>query len=109
MRGCSTAARFMRYGVQFAGGLAIGLALAGATEARAQSTDELVANPKKLEVIQQGCKTNAPWATDRLCREAAEAIRRRFRGQGVRYTAPKPKAPIKAAPKPPVTPTPKKP
>lgn len=105
MRGCITAARVMRYGVQFAGGLAIGLALAGPTEARAQSADELVANPKKLEIVQQGCKTNAPWATERLCREAAEAIRRRFRGQGVRYTPPKPKP----APKAPVSPAPKKP
>ena len=95
----------MRHGVQLAGGLAIGLALVSATDARAQSADELVANPRKLELIQQGCTTNQPWATDRLCRQAAEAIRRRFRGAGVRYTPPKPKP----AAKPPVAPAPKKP
>lgn len=105
MSRCATATRVMRYGAQFAGGLAIGLALVSATEARAQTADELVANPKKLEMIQQGCKTNQPWATDRLCREAAEAIRRRFRGGGVRYTPAK----LKPAPKAPVTSASKKP
>jgi hypothetical protein len=105
MSRCANATRVIRYGAQFAGGLAIGLVLVSATEVRAQTADELVANPKKLEVIQQGCKTNQPWATDKICREAAEAIRRRFRGSGVRYTPPKPKP----APKAPVTPALKKP
>jgi len=102
MSGCIGTARAMPFGSQLVAGLAIGLAFAAAEPVHAQTADELVRDPKRLKVIQQGCKTNQPWATDTLCREAAEAIRRRFRGEGVRYTPMKPPAkPLEAAPKPP--------
>ncbi len=82
-----TASRLMRYGSQLIAGLAIGVALGGAVrEARAEDASSLLANPKRLEEVQRGCKANAPWATEALCREAAQAIRLRFRGQGVPYT-----------------------
>jgi hypothetical protein len=99
-----TAERFRRKAVAVVLGASAGFALVVAVrEARAQTADKLVRDPKRLEIIQQGCKTNQPWATDKLCREAAEAIRRRFRGQGARYTPMKPpaKPDAKAAAKPP--------
>jgi hypothetical protein len=99
MTRCIGTAPFMRFGSQIMAGLGIGSAIGAVQPARAQTADELVANPKKLEVIQQGCKTNQPWATEKLCREAAEAIRRRFRGEGVRYTPMK--RPVRPEPNPP--------
>ena len=69
-------------------GLAIGVLL-GVTACRAQAEDTvegLLRDPHRLDTVQQGCRTNKPWATDTLCRTAAEAIRRRFRGEGVPYT-----------------------
>ncbi len=82
-----TASRLKRYGVQLVAGLAIGVALGGAVcEARAEDATSLLANPKRLDEVQRGCKTNVRWVTEALCREAAQAIRLRFRGQGVRYT-----------------------
>ena len=86
MTGCIFASRLLRYGSQFVAGLAIGFTLASAQEARAESASDLLANPKRLELVQLGCKTNQPWATEALCRQAAEAIRRRFRGEGPKYT-----------------------
>jgi len=76
--------RLMRYGSQLIAGLVIGVALGGAVrEARAEDAASLLADPKRLDEVQRGCKTNAPWATEALCREAARAIRLRFRGGGV--------------------------
>ena len=82
-----TASRLMRYGAQLIAGLAVGVALGCAvSEARAEDAASLLANPKRLEEVQRDCKANAPWATEALCREAAQAIRLRFRGGGVPYT-----------------------
>lgn len=56
--------------------------------AEAQAADNaqsLLADPARLAAVQRGCKTNQPWANETLCREAAQAIRLRFRGQGVPY------------------------
>ncbi len=80
--------RPLRYDSQLVAGLAIGLAIGlAAQEARAADTAaSLLANPRRLAEVQQGCKVNAPWATEALCREAAQAIRLRFRGKGVPYT-----------------------
>lgn len=83
-----TASRLLRYGSQLIAGLAISVALGlAASEARADDTfASLMSDPRRLDAVQLGCKTNQPWATDAVCRTAAEAIRRRFRGQGVPYT-----------------------
>lgn len=80
--------RLLRYGSQLVAGLAVGLAIGlAAQEAHAaDTTASLLANPRRLAEVQQGCKVNAPWATEALCREAAQAIRLRFRGKGVPYT-----------------------
>lgn len=82
-----TRRRARRSAIQLALGLTAGIALGvAAREAHAEDTAaSLFANPKRLEAVQQGCRTNQPWATDALCREAAAAIRRRFRGGGVPY------------------------
>ena len=83
-----TASRLLRYGSQLVAGLAVGLMVGvSAQEARADDTvASLMRDPRRLDAVQQGCKTNQPWATDAVCRTAAEAIRRRFRGLGVPYT-----------------------
>ena len=76
--------RILRFGPPIVAGLMVGFAIHGA---RAEdSVDGLLRNPKHLDEVQAGCKVNAPWATDALCKTAGEAIRRRFRGQGVPYT-----------------------
>ena len=102
-----SASRLLRYGSQLVAGLAIGLVIGlAASEARADDTvTSLMRDPRRLDAVQLGCKTNQPWATDLVCRTAAEAIRRRFRGQGVPYTPrrvdPYPNRPTeKAAPRP---------
>lgn len=79
--------RAQRQAIQLALGVSTAIALGMAVHtARAEDTaSSLLANPKRLEEVQRGCKTNQPWATDALCRQAAEAIRRRFKGQGVPY------------------------
>lgn len=82
-----TRERARRYAVQLALGLGAGFALGMAVhQAHAEDAASLLANPKRLDMVQAGCKTNQPWATEALCREAAQAIRLRFRGGGVRYT-----------------------
>ncbi len=82
-----TRERARRYAIQLALGLGAGFALGMAVhQAHAEDAASLLANPKRLEMVQAGCKTNQPWATEALCREAAQAIRLRFRGGGVRYT-----------------------
>ncbi len=82
-----TRERARRYSIQLALGLGAGFALGMAVhQAHAEDAASLLANPKRLEMVQAGCKTNQPWATEALCREAAQAIRLRFQGAGVRYT-----------------------
>jgi len=78
----------LRYSSNLVAGLAVGLVIGlTAQEARAADTAASpLANPRRLAEVQQGCKINAPWATEALCREAAQAIRLRFRGKGVPYT-----------------------
>lgn len=82
------ASRLRRHGLPLMPALAIGLALGVAVgDARADDTvASLMRDPLRLDAVQQGCKTNQPWATEAVCRTAAEAIRRRFRGEGVPYT-----------------------
>ena len=46
----------------------------------------LMRDRARLDAVQRGCKVNASWATPALCKTAAEAIRRRFRGHGAPYT-----------------------
>ena len=87
MSGFLTRARLRRYATQFVAGLTIGV-MGGSLVAEAKAADtaqSLLADPARLAAVQQGCKTNQPWATDALCREAAQAIRLRFRGKGVPY------------------------
>ena len=102
-----TRERARRYAIQLALGLGAGFALGMAVhQAHAEDAASLLANPKRLDMVQAGCRTNQPWATEALCREAAQAIRLRFRGAGVRYTPhrvePYPRRP---ATKPPVPPS----
>ena len=78
------ASRILRYGPPAVAGLMIGLAVHAA---RAEDTvGSLLRDPKHLDAVQAGCKANAPWATEAVCRTASEALRRRFLGQGVPYT-----------------------
>ena len=83
----ASVARLRRWSVQLALGLGAGFALGMAVDqAHAEDAASLLADPKRLDMVQAGCKTNQPWATEALCREAAQAIRLRFRGAGVPYT-----------------------
>ena len=82
-----TRERVRRHALQLALGLGASFALGMAVhQAHAEDAASLLADPKRLDMVQAGCKTNQPWATEALCREAAQAIRLRFRGAGVRYT-----------------------
>lgn len=104
-----TRERVRRYAVQLALGLGAGLALGMAVHrAHAEDAASLLADSKRLEMVQAGCKTNQPWATEALCREAAQAIRLRFKGAGVRYTPqlvePYPRRPAVKPPAPASTP-----
>ncbi len=94
--------RLIPHTAQLVGGVSVGLLLAGvASEARAADTvASLIANPNRLAFVQAGCKANAPWAGEALCKAAAEARRRRFRGEGVPYT-PRQVDPFASKPKPP--------
>ena len=56
------------------------------SQALAADATSLLGNLKRLAEVEHGCKVNAPWASPALCRDAAEAFRRRFRGEGVPYT-----------------------
>lgn len=87
MSGGAGSRRFLRRVAPLVAALTVGL-VAGcqAREPEAQSAEQLLADPARLDAVQQGCRTNQPWATDALCRAAAEAIRLRFRGEGARYT-----------------------
>lgn len=70
------------------------------------TVEGLTADPERLAAVQEGCSTNQPWASEQLCVAAAEARRRRFRGEGVPYTPqhtdPFPSRPEPSAPTPPV-------
>ena len=56
------------------------------SQALAEDATSLLGSLKRLADVERGCKVNAPWASQALCREAAEAVRRLFRGEGVPYT-----------------------
>ncbi len=56
------------------------------SQALAEDAASLLGSLKRLAQVEQGCKVNAPWASQALCREAAEAVRRQFSGEGVPYT-----------------------
>ena len=56
------------------------------SQALADDAASLLGSVKRLAQVEQGCKVNAPWASKALCRDAAEAVRRQFRGVGVPYT-----------------------
>lgn len=89
MTGCIRTAGAKRYGALLVAGLAIGIIAscdAGRSPARSDTPEQPSLVPTGLDAVQQGCRTNQPWATDAVCREAAEAIRRRFRGDGALYT-----------------------
>ena len=76
--------RGRRYAAPLAVALTAIVTAAAATQGYAAETaDSLLADPARLAAVQQGSKTNQPWATDALCYEAAEAIRRRFQGKGI--------------------------
>lgn len=97
--------RVLRAGSFAVAGLMVGFAV---HTARAEdSVDSLLRDPKHLDVVQAGCKANAPWATESVCRTASEALRRRFLGQGVPYTRhrvdPFPSRPTMKLPAPPAT------
>lgn len=63
------------------------------------TVEGLTADPARLAAVQEGCRTNQPWASEPLCVAAAEARRRRFRGEGVPYT-PKSADPFPSRPEP---------
>ena len=56
------------------------------SQALADDAASLLGSLKRLAQVEQGCKVNAPWASQALCRDAAEAVRRQFSGMGVPYT-----------------------
>lgn len=57
---------------------------------------QLAADPERLKAAREGCRTDAPGATETLCAAAAEATRRRFRGEAGSYR-PAPVDPFPAA------------
>ena len=57
------------------------------SEANIPTVDELAANPERLKELRQQCKTDRPKLGDVLCSRVAEAVNRRFFGDGkVPYT-----------------------
>ena len=97
--------RILRFGPSVIAGLMVGFAIHSAHAE--DSVDSLLRDPKHLDEVQAGCKANAPWATESVCRTASEALRRRFLGQGVPYTPhrvdPFPSRPAMKLPAPPAT------
>jgi len=58
--------------------------------APADTVDSLVANPERLKVLREQCKTDRAKLGDELCNRVAEATNRRFFGNGnTPYTPPK--------------------
>lgn len=93
--------RFRRNAVAFGLGTAAGFSLmmAACSEPRASDAAErLAADPDRLAKLQEACRTGELEDSDKGCREAAEAERRRFRGDGVRYTPGGPAASAPALP-----------
>lgn len=68
-------------------GAAASLFMASCSEPRSADTPAgLEADPDRLTAVQDACRTGDIASDDSRCRAAAEATRRRFRGDGVRYT-----------------------
>lgn len=66
---------------------ALSLVMAACSEPKAgDAAEQLAADPDRLADLQEACRTGDLESGDEKCREAAEAERRRFRGEGVRYT-----------------------
>ncbi len=60
------------------------------SSAAAETVESLVANPERLKVLRQQCKTDRVRLGDELCNRVAEATNRRFLGDGkTPYTPPK--------------------
>ena len=63
---------------------------ASTAEANIPTVEELAANPERLKELRQQCKTDRPKLGDVLCNRVAEAINKRFFGDGkTPYTPPK--------------------
>lgn len=55
-----------------------------------ETVESLAANPERLKVLRQQCKTDRTKLGDELCNRVAEATNRRFLGDGkTPYTPPK--------------------
>lgn len=55
-----------------------------------ETVDSLVANPERLKELHQQCKTDRAKLGDELCNRVAEAMNRRFMGDGkTPYNPPK--------------------
>ncbi len=55
-----------------------------------ETVESLVANPERLKMLRQQCKTDRAKLGDELCNRVAEATNRRFFGDGkTSYTPPK--------------------
>lgn len=60
------------------------------SSASTETAESLVANPERLKVLRQQCKTERAKLGDELCNRVAEATNRRFLGDGkTPYTPPK--------------------
>ena len=60
------------------------------SSAPTETVESLVANPERLKVLRQQCKTDRAKLGDELCNRVAEATNRRFLGDGkTPYTPPK--------------------
>ena len=60
------------------------------SNASTETVESLAANPERLKVLRQHCKTDRAKLGDELCNRVAEATNRRFLGDGkTPYTPPK--------------------
>lgn len=60
------------------------------TSGQTETVESLAANPERLKVLRQQCKTDRAKLGDGLCNRVAEATNRRFLGDGkTPYTPPK--------------------
>ena len=68
-------------------GASASFAVASCSDPRSTDTPAgLEADPDRLAKVQDACRTGDVTADDSRCRAAAEAKRRQFQGDGVRYT-----------------------
>ena len=68
-------------------GAGASLFMASCSEPRSADTPAgLEADPDQLTAVQNACRTGDIASDDSRCHAVAEATRRRFRGDGVRYT-----------------------